>query len=107
MLNAEPTQSEFKAQFSFDSGSYGDVGKFMPSIACKKQTQNGSWEYHFILVKRNAFFADEDQAAEEVEKDISDSFEINDGKGSGSDVALKLKNIGYVSVDNFNIVGGA
>ena len=29
--------NEFKASYRFESGSYGDVGVFMPSIACLKQ----------------------------------------------------------------------
>ncbi len=47
--DAENTKTEFKTKYRFEPGSYGDVGNFMPSLACLKQTQNDEWIYHFVL----------------------------------------------------------
>ena len=71
LKDAENTTTEFKTIYRFEPGSYGDVGNFMPSLACLKQTQNDEWIYHFVLVKPENIFPVEDQAVAEAENDIS------------------------------------
>ncbi len=96
--------NQVKPSYRFEPGSYGDVGNFMPSIACLKLTGKYKWEYHFILVKPAYRHAEEDQATAEADSDISEAFKIREIKGSDADFAMELRKIGYVRVDDFKIV---
>jgi len=103
--DAENTKKEFKTIYRFEPGSYGDVGNFIPSLACLKQTQNDEWIYHFVLVKPENIFSVEDQAVAEAENDIAEAYKVKHIGGTDAELAMELKQRGYLSVDNFNIVG--
>lgn len=77
----------------------------MPSLACLKQIRKDEWKYHFVLVKPESIYTDEDEATNEAEKDISDSYVVKEMGGTDADLAMSLKSRGYLNVDNYNIVG--
>ena len=101
------TKTEFKSKYRFEAGSYGDVGNFMPSIACLKLTQNGEWIYHFVLENPNQVVPDEDQAVIQAGDDLSVAFELKNKGSADAALAMELKSKGYVSVNDFNIVGSS
>jgi len=98
---------EVKSKYRFEAGSYGEIGNFMPSIACLKLTQNGDWIYHFVLVNPNQVIPDEDQAVMQANDDLSVAFESKNKNGTDAALAMELKNKGYISVNDFNIVGSS
>ena len=104
---AEIDEDNLKELYRFEVGSYGDVGSFMPSLACLKQIRNDEWKYHFVLVKPESVYADEDDAVNEAEKDISESYVVKEAGGTDADLAMSLKSKGYLNVDNYNIVGNS
>jgi len=53
---------EFKEIFKFEPGTYGDVGNYMPSLACLRAIKKDEWKYHFVLVKPASVHPDEDTA---------------------------------------------
>lgn len=91
-------------KFRFESGSYGDVGAFVPSIACLKLVNPDEWDYHFVLVKAERVHSEEDEASSEAEKDIERAFGQKKRTGSDFAVAEHLRDQGYVSVEGFKIV---
>jgi len=103
----QDTTSELQSKYRFESGSYGDVGSFMPSIACLKLMQSGEWIYHFVVVNPNEVFPDENQAVIQAGEDLSVAFELKNRRGMDAAVAMDLKSKGYVSVDDFNVVGSS
>ena len=88
----------------FEPGSYGDVGNFMPSIACLKGSMETGWKYHFVLVKSDINYQKEQEAILHATKDLDYAFEQKQMVGSDHAVADSLKSKGYLSVENFNIV---
>jgi hypothetical protein len=56
-------------------------------------------------VKPENIFLIEDQAVAEAENDISEAFKIKPIGGTDEELAMELKQRGYLSVDDFNIVG--
>ena len=105
--DVEDKKEGFKTIYRFEAGSYGDVGGFMPSLANLKQTQKDEWEYHFVLVKPDSVHSKEDLATAEAENDISEAYKVKSAGGSSAELALELKQKGYLSVDNFNIVSNS
>ena len=103
----QDTTSEFQSRYRFEAGSYGDVGTYMPSIACLKLMRSGEWIYHFVLVNPNQALPDEDQAVIQAGEDLSVAFKLKNRRDMDAAVAMDLKSKGYVSVDDFNIVGGS
>lgn len=103
----QDTTSEFQSKYRFEAGSYGDVGSFMPSIACLKLMQSGEWIYHFVLVNPNQVLPEEDQAVIQAGEDLAVAFELKNKGGMDAAVAMDLKSKGYVSVDDFNVVGSS
>lgn len=99
--------SDFKTIYRFEAGSYGDVGNFTPSLACLKLTRKDEWEYHFILVKPESVHSEEDQATIEAENDMSEAYKVKDAGGSDAELAMELRRKGYLSVDDYNIVGSS
>ncbi len=100
---AQNEQVDFKTTYRFEAGSYGDVGRFTPSLACLKLTARDQWQYHFVLVKPDSVHADEDQATTEAEHDMSEAHKAKAAGGSDADLALELRRRGYLSVDNYQI----
>ena len=93
-----------KQKFKFEPGSYGDVGNFMPSIACLKGSMETGWKYHFVLVKSDINYQKEQEAILHATKDLDYDLEQKQMVGSDQAVADSLKSKGYLSVENFNIV---
>ena len=104
MFKESDIHKEFKEIFKFKPGSYGDVGNFMPSLACLRAIKKDEWEYHFVLVKPASVHPDEDTAASEAEKDISKAYQVKQIGRIDGEIAIKLRQLGYISVDNFNVV---
>ena len=102
--NVSTEQSRAKPRYRFEAGTYGDEGKFLPSIACIKMV--GKEEaYHFMLVKPDKTYEEEDQALTEATKDIDQAFTMfKTSDMSEQQLAAELKDRGYVKVDDFNIV---
>jgi len=100
----EDHDSDLKELYRFEPGSYGDVGSFMPSLACLKQIRTNECKYHFILVKPESVYTEEDKATNEAEKDISDAYVVIKAGGTDAQLAMSLKSKGYLNVENFNIV---
>ncbi len=98
----EPQRS-FSPRFRFESGSYGGAGSFVPSIACLKQMVN-KWDYHFILVDPARVYTKEEPAVSEAEKDLQAAFLQKQQPGSDHAVGETLRDKGYISVTDFNIV---
>ncbi len=93
-------------QFRFEPGSYGGIGRFMPSIACLKQTSPDHWDYHFILAKSDQVHTKKKQAAWQAEKDLDAAFSQKQLSGSEQVVAEHLRGKGYLNVTNFQVVEG-
>jgi hypothetical protein len=91
-------------KYRFEPGSYGDIGNFTPSIACLKQISMDDWKCHFVLVKPTEVFDEEDGAVAIATKDLDNAFIHKNKAGSDIAVAEYLKNQGYLSVEDFNIV---
>lgn len=89
-------------QFRFEAGSYAYPECFLPSIACLKLLPTGSWDYHFVLVLPHSIHMDEDAAIVEADADIARAFRA---PTSDEQVALRLRDRGYVIVSNFHVAG--
>jgi len=105
-LNKDTTQKrdKFTTTYRFEVGSYGDTGNFMPSITCLRSIKPNKWDYYFVLVKPNKTYHGQDQAETDAEVDMTEAYKIKDSGGSDAALAAELKNRGYVTVDDFNIV---
>ena len=103
-ISVETAENNIKPKFKFEPGSYGDVGNFMPSIACLKQTNTNDWKYHFVLVKPEEHSEVEDDAVFQATQDLDLSFQEKEKTGSDFTVAEVLKSFGYISVSDFHIV---
>jgi hypothetical protein len=90
-------------KFQYEPGSYGDVGNFMPSIACMKK-DNNVWKYHFVIVKISKTFSKEDKAVAVATKDLDKAFKKREKTGLDITVGESLSSDGYVNVENFHIV---
>jgi hypothetical protein len=98
------TEQPLSPRFRFEPGTYGGAGRFMPSIACLKQTAPNTWDYHFVLVKPQQMHPQEDTATSEAEKDLQMAFQRKEESGSDYAVAEYLRAQGYVSVTGFQVV---
>ena len=90
-------------KFKFEPGSYGDIGNFMPSIACMKEYKN-DWKYHFVIVKITESFSKEDKAVAVAIKDLNKAFKKRERTGLDITVGEALSSAGYVNVKDYHIV---
>lgn len=102
--DAQNRHRGFKTIYRFEPGSYGDAGRYAPSLACLKRVATGEWQYHFVLVRPDSVHDEADPATAKAEHDISEAYRVKEAGGSDADLALDLRRRGYVSVENFNIV---
>jgi len=102
--NRESAKRSAGRGFRFEPGSYGDLGSFVPSIACLKAVSEDEWQYHFVLVRPDHVYADEKDAVLVATADIEDAFKVKQAGGSDAELAFALKRSGYVSVENFKVV---
>lgn len=93
--------------FRYESGSYGGPGReYFPSIICYKETEQGMWTSHFCLLKQDAGTRDEDTASSIAEQHLAAARSIIDKGGSPQEFALSLRQKGYKSVPDFQVVRG-
>ena len=97
MSKESDIHKEFKEIFKFEPGSYGDVGNFMPSLACLRAIKKDEWEYHFVLVKPASVHPDEDTAVSEAEKDISKAYQVKQIGRTDGEIAIKLRQLGILA----------
>ena len=97
-------QQNFSPRFRFEPGTYGDVGNFVPSIACFKEIRPEEWDYYYVLVNPQKIFDKENEAGAQAEKDLNNSFQHKEQIGSDYAVAEYLKKAGYLNVENFKII---
>ena len=90
-------------RFKFEPGSYGDIGNFMPSIACMKRDKN-DWKHHFVIVKITKTFRNEDKAVSVAINDLNKAYKKREKTGLDITVGEVLSSDGYVNVKNFHIV---
>lgn len=98
-----PSTVSHPRRFRFEAGSYGGPESCMPSISCLKEIGDSRWEYHFVLV-REAEPSDPGHAYAVAAADLDDAFARRANSNSDEDVALLLKERGYVAVHNFQVV---
>jgi hypothetical protein len=80
----------------------------MPSIICYKETGPESWTEHFVLVKCDVTFAEEDGATALAEEHLAAASRDQAGAGGNPrEFALSLRHEGYKTVPDFRIVGRA
>lgn len=89
-------------RFRFEAGSYGGPGGYLPSIACLRRDEQGRWSYHFVLVIPDELRDDEERATLESGEHLFRAFQ---GRPSPESIALRLKEVGYMSVSDFRVVG--
>ncbi len=97
-----PAESAVAGKFKFEPGTYGVPERCMPSIACLKRSPSG-WDYNFVLVKADDPMS-EDQALSVATADLEEAFSKKNENGSDESLAMFLKDRGYLSVDDFNVV---
>ena len=105
VATAADTTTRSQGKYRFEPGSYGDEGRYLPSIACLASTQGGGWKYHFVLVRPDQVIAEEEQATLRAGEDLAEAFAVKARGGSDAELAMALRSKGYLSVDNFHIVG--
>jgi len=102
--NEEAGAAAPSPRFRFEPGSYGGPGAFMPSIACLKQVRPDEWEYHFVIVRPEDLHAQEETAVAEATRDLDRAFASRSQSMGDIAVAQALKSIGYLSVEDFQVV---
>ncbi len=90
-------------RFRFEAGSYCVPPRvFLPSISCLEQWRPDEWRYHFVLIKPEADYIDEDDAATEARNDLEYAFAEPVGPVE-MQLVKHLRAAGYVRVDSFQI----
>ena len=97
----EESRPRLSPRFRFESGSYGGVGSFVPSIACLEQTAPNKWDYYFVLVDPDRVHTGEKLAVLQAEKDLEAAFLQKQRSGSDYAVGEYLRDKGYISVTDF------
>ena len=90
-------------RFRFEAGSYGAPGGFLPSVACLEQWQPNKWRYLFVLVRLDVHSEVEAEAVLCATEDLNQTFGASSSQ-DGPQLAAILRTLGYVRVDDFNIV---
>lgn len=88
-------------KFRYEPGSYGGSGRYMPSLLCYREMTSGSWEEYYCLVKLDAEFEDEDSATALASAHVEAAFAAKEESGNAADVAIFLRNEGYIKVEGF------
>jgi hypothetical protein len=90
------------AQYRFEAGSYGGPGRgYMPSALCYKRAGGDQWLEHFCLVNPLQCYDDEDEATSKAKSDLNEAFGAKASGGSDNDLAMVLKDRGYIKIDDF------
>jgi hypothetical protein len=73
----------------------------MPSALCYKQVSDDQWTEHFCLVNPTWKTSTESEASSTAASDLDAAFEVKKRGGSDEELALFLRNKGYVTVDGY------
>jgi hypothetical protein len=106
--NTQPAAAEPSSpgKFRFEPGSYGGPGgAYVPSILCQKRVSEVEWRDHFVLANPKAQHDDHDSAVGQAETDLAEAFATKQNGGTDADLAMSLKNKGYMSITGFRIIG--
>ncbi len=90
--------------FRYEPGSYGGPDVFVPSILCYEETEPGTWNEHFCLVKPDSILKTEDAAAEIAALDLDRAFSAGLNTGVAREFAIVLRGYGYKKLDDFQVV---
>jgi hypothetical protein len=104
MSDIQDAQTDFNTMYRFEPSSYGDIGNFMPSLACLKLMPNGEWVYQFVMTKPESIYPEEEQAISEAKTDIAMAYKEKHIRGTDEQLAMELKKIGYLDVENVDVV---
>ncbi len=88
----------------FEPGSYGGFGEFTPSLLCYRETDRGSWQQYYCLVKPDVTFDDEDSATAMAVEHLNTAMAAKNASGNPADMAISLRHHGYKKLDEFRIV---
>jgi hypothetical protein len=93
-----------RSKFRFEAGSYGQVGTgFTPATLCLKLTAGGE-SPHFVLVNPGKACDNPDEAADLAAQHLDMAFVQRAGTGSDEAMAVMLRTLGYVKVDDYRLV---
>jgi SEC-C motif len=87
----------------FEPGTYGSSGAFVPSLACVRDTTEGT-KYLFVLANPAAVFGAEQYALARAKSDFSEACRIDDATTSIEAMGRQLAGLGYVVVENFKVI---
>lgn len=73
----------------------------MPSALCYKQTTGDQCHEYFCLANTTLCYDDEIEATSKAESDLNEAFGIKASGGSEIDLAMTLKDKGYIKIDGF------
>ena len=104
MSDIQDVQTDFTTMYRFEPSSYGDIGNFMPSLACLKLMPNGEWVYQFVMVKPDSIYPEQEQAISEAKIDILTAYKEKHISGTDKQLAMELNKIGYLDVNNVDVV---
>ncbi|MBL7188546.1 MAG: SEC-C domain-containing protein [Phycisphaerae bacterium] len=97
-----PIQTPSSSRYRFEAGSYGGAGRgYMPSALCYKQTTGDQCHEYFCLANTTLCYDDEIEATSKAESDLNEAFGIKASGGSEIDLAMTLKDKGYIKIDGF------
>jgi hypothetical protein len=87
----------------FEPGSYGGPGAFVPSLACVRDTPQGT-QYQFVLVKLSGVCVSEENAVARANSDFSEACRVHDASSSIEAMGRQLAALDYVLVEDFKVV---
>lgn len=91
-------------RFHYEPGSYAAPGAFLPRIACLDQHAPDEWRHHFVLVIPDLILEAEPAAVELAEQHLSQALQ---DATSPAAFAGRLRSLGYVSVEGFQVADTA
>ncbi len=101
-LGEQQSADTAESDFRFEAGAYRDSNGFVPSIACLGQMPDGKWNGLFMLINPKQCVPGEEMALRISSGDLDQAFELKDQGGSDDDVAMALKQRGYINNPDFN-----
>lgn len=90
-----------RPRYHFKPGSYGGRESFMPSMVCEREERGGQRALHFVLVKPQSVYAEEDSAAAAAAVDLTAALSGTSGElAVPEQVVLRLRSAGYCKIDD-------
>jgi hypothetical protein len=91
-----------EGRFRIEPGSYAvGAGLHAPAIAGFKRTDDGEWEYYFVLVNPDEGVLGREHAQMTAARHLREAVEEKTRGGSDVEMALALRSAGYVKVEDF------